>query len=1284
MNVNESLSPDEQFALVLAAWDEALEAGAAPDPATGGSPELWGRLARGLACLQRLQGLRRRPSSVVPPAADTPRLNDPAPETAASDHNLLFGVLALQTNLIDQAQFVEACTLWSSSKHLPLADVLVERGWLTLAEKVHVQWLLSRHLSKHRGDARASLAAAADGEVRHALSVLKDDPVDGAPTALAPQVGGRASETTTDSPEPGQRYTLTRLHAIGGIGRVWLAYDNDLGREVALKELRPERSQSPGLADRFLNEAQITGQLEHPGIVPVYELLRQPEDGQPFYTMRFIKGRTLAEAMRAYHDKRAAGRAEPLERVALLNAFVATCNAVAYAHSRGVIHRDLKGHNVVLGDFGEVVVLDWGFAKLLGRADDSADAAPVVLAPEAGSGHTVPGQVIGTPAYMAPEQAEGRTDLIDRRTDVYGLGAILYEVLTGRPPFQGSGIAEVLRQVREVQPVRPRQVWSEVPRSLEAVCLRAMAKEPTERYDSAGELARDVQRWLADEPVMAYPEPAPVKVGRWARRHQTLSAGLAVLLVSAVIVAVVVREEWARNEVRVQAAMRVAEAERKARADVATAAYLKHIALAHEGVSARQLYRSDELLERCETGLRDWEWHYLQRRTHHCLHRLHGQTQGQTRNLRSVVYRPDGQQLAAAGVDGPIQIWNARTGEPIMRLPGHAGGTFRLAYRPPDGRYLASAGAHDGRVRVWDTVTGKEVFNCSHAHRAVLGVAYTPDGRQLASSSWDKTVKIWNADDGRFIRDLCQHTHELGVLAFRPPDGRQLAVAAFDSTVSLRDFTTGQVIHTLPGATGFNTLIGFSPDGQLLAAGGGNNRIVTVWDATNGRETWSLRGHTDVLPVVAFSRSGQLLAVASVDQTVRILDPGTGRAIRTLRGHRAMLGSVAFSPDSRQLASAGNDAAIKIWNVTDLEKNTGPECVPLGIHPQGVCTLAFSPGSDTLASAGTDGVIKIWDTTTRRPPSPFLALGSPPTLLSSLVNARLTTTDPEVRNFEGHRGTVASAVFSLDGKRIASGGEDGMLIVRDATTGHENFSLRIPGGPIRCVVFGAGGRRLATASGDKTVTLWDAASGRQIRTFNGQGETIPSVALSPDGRWLAAADVVGTLQIWDTASGEVVCIRRVQPGNPAERLVQTLRGLPPSHSQPRSASCVAFSSDGKCLAWTGEDSTVALWDLGSLPSPLPSTLEAEVEVMTCQGHTDLVTGLAFSPEGKRLASIDKAGSVKLWDTPTGQEALTLCGAADTALRSVAFSPDARLLVAAGDDGTITIWDGTPLDKDSGR
>jgi serine/threonine-protein kinase len=462
----------------------------------------------------------------------------------ATDRNLLFGVLALQADLLDPARFAEACSAWAGRKDTPLADLLVERGWLNAEERAHVEFLLDRKLHKHAGDARAGLAEVITDRVRHSLADLANaDPdvqhtLTGRPTPLAAE--WVAAVATPPSAESQDRYTLSRLHATGGIGRVWLARDASLGRDVALKELRPERAGSRDVWARFLEEAQVTGQLEHPGIVPIYEVGRRPEDRQPFYTMRFVRGRTLGEAIHSYHQKRARKEAGSLDGRDLLSAFVAVCNTVAYAHSRGVIHRDLKPRNVVLGDYGEVIVLDWGLAKVLtggppipAEAVETTDGPPVALDCAEAHDPTVQGQVLGTPAYMAPEQAEGRLDQINARTDVYGLGAMLYELLTGRPPFAGQ-TRDVLHQVIHDEPAPPRSLVADVPRALEAVCLKALRKKPADRYGSAKELAGDVQHWLADEPVSACRDSWAVRAGRWGRRHKPLVAAAPALLLAAV------------------------------------------------------------------------------------------------------------------------------------------------------------------------------------------------------------------------------------------------------------------------------------------------------------------------------------------------------------------------------------------------------------------------------------------------------------------------------------------------------------------------------------------------------------------------------------------------------------------------------------------------------------------------------------------------------------------------------------------------------------------------------
>jgi PAS domain S-box-containing protein len=424
-----------------------------------------------------------------------------------TDKNLLFGVIAMQSDLIDVRQFVDACTLWSSRKESTLADVLIQQGWLLDDDRRHVEYLLQRRMKKQGGDARKSLAAM-PGEVKAALAGIDDRSIHDSLQGIEQNGSSWAPAAEESSLRLREKVTLKGLHSTGGIGQVWIAQDEVLGREVALKELKPDKARSPRNRERFFREAQLTGQLEHPGIVPVYEYAAH-ENGRCYYTMRFVKGRTLSEAIRAYHEQRktAPDIGATSELIRLLNVFAGICLTIAYAHSRSVLHRDLKGDNVIVGDFGEVIVLDWGLAKRLdeqhvdSESETDSNLAQTLAPADEGTGFssaTMQGEKLGTPSYMAPEQATGRIDEIDKRTDVYGLAAILYEILTGEPPFLGKSIVEILHRVIHEPPQPPTERIPSLPHELERICLRGLSKARHDRQQSASELAQQVQGWISE------------------------------------------------------------------------------------------------------------------------------------------------------------------------------------------------------------------------------------------------------------------------------------------------------------------------------------------------------------------------------------------------------------------------------------------------------------------------------------------------------------------------------------------------------------------------------------------------------------------------------------------------------------------------------------------------------------------------------------------------------------------------------------------------------------------
>jgi serine/threonine protein kinase len=465
----------------------------------------------------------------------------------AADANLLFGVLALQLGFVSREQLIAAQQSWMRDQSRPLGDVLVSRNVLSESRRQLLEGLVREHLRLHANDPRRSLAALPSAaSMREELQAITNSDLQVSLATIASAACTEEDPYQTQAPDmtappPVDRFRLLRLYARGGLGEVFVARDEELGREVALKEMRGQHADNPTSRARFVLEAEVTGNLEHPGVVPIYGLGRHA-DGRPYYAMRFIQGDSLKEAIEQFHRQAEAENDsawwEPQLRK-LVRRFLDVCNTIAYAHSRGVLHRDLKPDNIMLGKFGETLVVDWGLAKVIDRPDQRLtvddEFRESLLRPPSSSDFpmTMHGSVLGTPAFMSPEQAAGQSDRVGPRSDVYSLGTTLYVLLTGRPPFNDKQVVDVLRRVQNGDFPHPRKLNAAVPPALEAICLKTMALRLEDRYQTAAELGHDIERWLDDRQVTAWPEPWDARLRRWLHHHRTLaSATLAALLVA--------------------------------------------------------------------------------------------------------------------------------------------------------------------------------------------------------------------------------------------------------------------------------------------------------------------------------------------------------------------------------------------------------------------------------------------------------------------------------------------------------------------------------------------------------------------------------------------------------------------------------------------------------------------------------------------------------------------------------------------------------------------------------
>lgn len=1051
-------------------------------------------------------------------------------------------------------------------------------------------------------------------------------------------------------------YELTEVLGRGGMGVVFKAHHRELDRWVALKMVQSASGISPTALARFEFEARAAARLNHPNILPIYEI--GDHEGQPYFTMQLIEGASLAQLIeRGELGLRDFAKPENVretrsaqERMAKLCAQIA--RAVHFAHQADVLHRDLKSANILVDRQGEPYLTDFGIAK--GLHEDMSCTRTLDL--------------LGTPGAMAPELVVGADASV--ATDVYGLGTVLYELLTGRLPFGARTALETVRQVVESEPRRPSTLRDGIDPDLETICLHCLEKEPARRYPSALAVAEDLERFLHDEPILARPASSMEKVWRWCRRERALAGAIAVLAMVVLAGMSGVFWQWFRAEKNARAAhlqsARAESALQRAQLERAhdllenddPAAALAHLAQIltdnpHHRVAAQRLisaltYRNFAI-PTAECWARIGAAPPRAGSDHEVLPARRGD-----HDLGVAVFAPDGSKLFTRGCDGAIWRWRVGSwtelGPPLRPAGAVTSGAFS-----PDGRWFATA-TDRGAVELWTADTGEIVHSTARLEGAVWEISFSHDGRFLAGACEDGTVRVWLVDEQLRERHCFRHESSVRTLDFHP-QADLLASASQSGIAKVWDLNTGQAVG-VPLTHGGHPVgsIRFSPAGRrlLTASDDGTARI---WDSQTGQSIVSPLEHQIQVSSAEWSPDGRRVATASWGRIARVWDARTGHPMGLPLEHRHWVWHLQFSPDGQRLVTLSEDGTARLWQVRSGLALSQPLR-----HASKILSAQFHPDGQSLITLSKDGCIRVWDA---RPgqalPGQFMHQGPIRTARLSSDGKRLVTAsdDGTARVWETetgkaitppirHDGWVWTASFSPDGRRIATASWDGTARIWDAQTGQPLSGPMKHAGPVRCAEFHPDGRRLLTGARDGVGYIWKLETGQPIGCELRHGTDITSASFSPDGMLVVTASRDATARVWDASTGEP-------------------RTAPLRHQGP--VLSAEFSPDNRYVVTASQDGTARIW-LAANGQPVSPPLI----------HGEWISVARFSPKGDRVLTAAYDGTARVWNQATGEPLAHFIGHRHW-VWCASFTPRGNAVATGSYDNLLRLWDietGLPL------